>query len=129
VGFGGRIVEPLRLNEREEQLFGIRRYVVENDGDHWFVTCMEDGYDTLTYTFVMQPREFSEFDGVCDWLQTSPQSRFTQGDVVSLASESGRTTLARGRLIEFDGTTRTETEVASAVEEEHIMRERFGITL
>lgn len=125
VGFGGRIIEPLRLADRGEQIFGMRRYVVENDGDHWFVTCMEAGYDTLTYTFVMQPREFDEFNPVCHWLQTSPDSRFTQGDVISLADENGRTTLAGGRLITFDGQTREE-RLVTPDETADIARNRFG---
>lgn len=128
VGFGGRIIEPLRLAERGEQVFGMRRYVVENDGDHWFVTCMETGYDTLTYTFVMQPREFEEFHPVCHWLQTSQDSRFTQGDVISLASDTGRITLAKDRLITFDGQGRQERQVSDA-EAAVIRRERFGIDI
>jgi N-hydroxyarylamine O-acetyltransferase len=126
VGFGSRIVEPLRLAERGEQVFGMRRYVVENDGDHWFVTCMEDGYDTLTYTFTLQPREFEEFQPVCTWLQTSPDSRFTRGDVISLPTERGRTTFARNRLITFDGVTREERELLPA-EAAAVIRQHFGI--
>lgn len=128
VGFGGRIIEPLRLAHRGEQVFGMRRYVVENDGDHWFVTCLEDGYDTLTYTFVMRPRGFEEFHAVCRWLQTSPDSRFTQGDVVSLATDDGRTTLARGRLITFDGSSRAERDVSNE-ETPELLRGTFGIEL
>lgn len=128
VGFGGRVIEPLRLMDGGEQVFGMRRYVVENDGDHWFVTCMEDGYDTLTYTFVMQPRNFDEFYPVCDWLQTSHDSRFTQGDVISLATETGRATLARGRYITFDGKAREEREVTDG-EAAEITQARFGIDL
>lgn len=129
VGFGGRLIEPLRLSERSDQHFGQRRYVVANDGDRWFVTCNETGYDTMTYTFVMQPRQFDEFEPVCHWLQTSPESRFTQGDVISLATPSGRTTLARDRLITFDGVTREEREVPSVAERTAIIRNRFGIDL
>ncbi len=66
---------------------------------------------------------------MCHWLQTSPDSRFTQGDVISLATPSGRTTLARSRLITFDGVTREEREVASPAEQETIIRNRFGIDL
>jgi len=128
VGFGGRIVEPLRLNQRGGQVFGMRRYVVENDGDHWFVTCTETGYDALTYTFVLQPREFEEFHDVCHWLQTSSDSRFTQGDVISLATQTGRATLARGRFITFDGVTREERGVPLE-EQQAIIRERFGMEI
>jgi N-hydroxyarylamine O-acetyltransferase len=106
----------------------MRRYVVENDGDHWFVTGMETGYETLTYLFTMQPREFEEFYPVCEWLQTSPDSRFTGGDVISLPTEHGRTTLARGRLITFDGTVREEREVTPE-EGLTIAKEKFGLSL
>jgi N-hydroxyarylamine O-acetyltransferase len=128
VGFGGRIIEPLRISDRSEQVIGSRRYVVENDGDHWFVTCAERGHDSMTYTFVLDPREFDEFHEVCDWLQTSPESRFTGGDVISLATPVGRTTLAGGRYITFDGETRREREV-SVDEQRTIIREQFGMNL
>ncbi|HXK34280.1 MAG TPA: arylamine N-acetyltransferase [Dehalococcoidia bacterium] len=128
VGFGGRIVEPLRLNDRGDQVFGLRRYVVENDGDHWFVTCAETGYASMTYLFIMQPREFDEFHEVCRWLQTSPESRFTQGDVISLATADGRNTLAGRRLITFDGKRREERELSEA-EAAAVCRERFGFDL
>jgi N-hydroxyarylamine O-acetyltransferase len=142
VGFGGRVAEPLRLNERDEQVFGARRYVVANDGDHWFVTCSEPGGPTIrgrasdsvmaatrSYLFTMQPRAFEEFQSACDWLQTSPDSRFTQGDVVSLATPSGRLTLAERRFIVIQDENREEHEVASGDEESRILRDRFGIKL
>lgn len=141
VGFGGRVAEPLRLDERDEQVFGARRYVVANDGDHWFVTCSEPGSPTMSssgssvlaptrsYLFTMQPRALDEFQSVCDWLQTSPDSRFTQGDVVSLATPSGRLTLAERRFIVIQGENREEHEVASRDEESRILRDRFGIKL
>lgn len=127
VGFGGRIAGPLRITERGEQVFGIRRYIVENDGDHWFVTCMESGHDAATYTFVMRPREFEEFHEVCQWLQTSPDSRFTRGDVISLATPTGRATLAGSRLITFDG-ERHEREI-TAGEQAETLRDVFGVDL
>jgi N-hydroxyarylamine O-acetyltransferase len=129
VGFGGRIIEPLRLNERGEQLFDGRRYVVANDGDHYFVTCNEGVHEMpMTYVFTLQPREFSEFDEVCAWLQTSPDSRFTQGDVVSLAKGDGRTTLAGSTLITTSAGERNEREL-SADERDRVLREEFGIEL
>jgi len=142
VGFGGRVAEPLRLNERDEQVFGARRYVVANDGDDWFVTCSEPGSPTIggsasdsvmaanrSYLLTMQPRSFQEFHSVCDWLQTSPDSRFTQGDVVSLATPSGRLTLAERRFIVIQNESREEHEVTSGDEESRILRDRFGIKL
>lgn len=128
VGFGGRIAEPLRLDDREEQRIGPRGYVVANDGDHWFVTCAEPASPPMTYVFAMQPREFHEFGPVCEWLQTSPLSRFTQGDIVSLATPNGRLTLAEGRLIIAEDGAREE-RVLDPSEQALALKRYFGITL
>ena len=130
VGFGGRIIEPLRFNERGEQAFGQRRYVVANDGDHYFVTTDEAGNPPpMTYTFTLQPRAFTEFNEVCGWLQTSPDSRFTRGDVVSLATAEGRITFADGTLITTSEAGRDEREVKSGVERARVLSEHFGLRL
>jgi N-hydroxyarylamine O-acetyltransferase len=129
VGFGGRVAEPLRLDDRDEQRIGPRGYVVANDGDHWFVTCTEPTSPTMTYVFAMTPREFDEFGPVCDWLQTSPQSRFTQGDIVSLATPSGRLTFSERRLIIAENGTREERLIESPADEAAALKQYFGITL
>jgi N-hydroxyarylamine O-acetyltransferase len=129
VGFGGRVAEPLRLDERSPQHAGIRTYTVEHDDGAWTVTCEEPGTPTGSYTFVMQPRSFDEFGEVCAWLQRSPDSRFTHGDIVSLATASGRVTLAEERLIVVEHGQRTETAIASPDQKAAVLRERFGIIL
>ncbi|MBI5289393.1 MAG: arylamine N-acetyltransferase [Chloroflexi bacterium] len=136
VGFGSRVIEPLRLAERGDQVVDGRRYVVANDGDHWFVTCNEPvlgvpgGNENAPalYMFTQQPREFGEFHEVCNWLQTSPDSRFTHGSIVSLPRPNGRTTLAGGRLFRVDDGIRTEQKVAPD-EERSILEAEFGIVL
>lgn len=129
VGFGGRIAEPLRLRDREPQLVGERRYVVENDTDHWLVTCDEPGSPTGAYLFTMQPRSLGEFQQACNWLQTSKASRFTQGNIVSLARPGGRVTLAGGRLITFEDGKRSEQLLSSPEREKAILNDTFGIIL
>jgi N-hydroxyarylamine O-acetyltransferase len=129
VGFGARIIEPLRMAERGDQTFDGRTYVVANDGDHWFVTCIDETTVPMAYTFTHVPREFSEFAPVCGWLQTSPDSRFTGGDVVTLPTPTGRHTLAGRRLIVAEGAAREERELESDVARDGVLRERFGIVL
>jgi N-hydroxyarylamine O-acetyltransferase len=129
VGFGGRVAGPLRMSERGVQVIEGREYVVANDGDHWMVTCNEPDYPPpMSYLFTAQPREFSEFTEVCGWLQTSPDSRFTQGDVASIATATGRVTLAGRRLIVADNGEREETMIADG-EIELVLRDRFGLVL
>lgn len=129
VGFGGLVIEPLHLGERAPQLFGERSYVVANDDDHYLVTAREPGGAPTTYVFTLQPRQFSEFDAVCDWLQTSPQSRFTRGDIVSLGTERGRISVGGDRLIVTEGEDRHEALLRSEAERRQVLRERFGLEI
>jgi len=129
VGFGGRVAAPLRLNDTAVQEAEGRRHVVANDGDHWLVTVSEPGGDKGTYVFTLQPREFHEFYEVCTWLQTSPDSRFTQGPVVSLATETGRRTLAGGRLIVTEGESRSVEDLADEAAQRSVLQEHFGIVI
>jgi N-hydroxyarylamine O-acetyltransferase len=128
VGFGGRIIEPLRLGERGAQRFGIRTYEVSTDGERWRVACDEPGTPPGSYQFLMQPHTFDAFHDVCRWLQTSPDSRFTRGDIVSLATPDGRVTFAEERLIVNVRGERTETDVPPE-QKARVFRERFGIVL
>jgi N-hydroxyarylamine O-acetyltransferase len=129
VGFGGRIVEPLRLDGRAPQRFGMRTYTIANDGDRYRVACDEPGTPPGSYQFLRQPREFDDFHEVCDWLQTSPDSRFTHGDIVSLATPEGRITLAEDRLIINYRGTRTETDITSPEQKRAILRDHFNIEI
>lgn len=128
VGFGGRVIEPLRMADGVEQLVGDRRYNVACDGDHWFVTGTEPGNPTGIYTFTQDPLEFEEFHEVCHWLQTSPDSRFTQGSIASLARENGRVTLVGTRLITTNGEERVERDIAPE-DVRAVLLSEFGITL
>jgi N-hydroxyarylamine O-acetyltransferase len=129
VGFGGRIIEPLRLHEPGVQRFGFRSFTVATDGERWRVACEEPGAPPGSYQFLWRPRSFDDFHDICIWLQTSPDSRFTRGDIVSLATPEGRITLAEGRLIVSEQGVRNESDITSPEEKAAILRERFGITL
>ena len=129
VGFGGRIAGPLRLLDREPQVIEGRKHVLDHDGDHWILSHWDLDGTQSNYVFTLQPRDFREFDAVCHWLQTSPDSRFTHAPMVSLARPEGRTTLAGGTLIEAHGAEREERLVATGLEESVLLEERFGIRL
>lgn len=131
VGFGGRVAQPLRLAERGPQVAGASTYTVSNDGDHWFITCLDPWLAPQaprTYVLTLRPRELSEFANVCQWLQTSPESAFTRGDVVSLSTEAGRVSYSPGRLIIASGDSREERDVPPEAVPA-VLNERFGIKL
>ncbi len=131
VGAGGRIPGPLRMAERAPQPYGLRNFTLAEDGDHW-INSMGDPWispgQPQLYVFTLQPRELDEYENVCHWLQTSPDSVFTRGDVISLGKDEGRVSYASGRLIVTTGDGREEVAVP-----EHdraiVVEDRFGIRL
>ncbi len=130
VGFGGMVAGPLHMHHVPPQLIEGRTYTVSQDGDVWSVSCDEPWQvqGAATYRFALVPLDYDGFEAVCDWLQTSPDSRFTGGDVVSLALPDGRLTYSDGRLISSGRAGRTETPVP-ADQLTAVLRERFGIVI
>jgi N-hydroxyarylamine O-acetyltransferase len=129
VGFGGRIAMPLRLHERGKQDVGERSHVIDHDGDHWFLTTSESGTEPMLYVFTLEPRDFDDFQPVCQWLQTSPDSHFTQAPLATLAMPNGRITLAGDRLITIKDGQRSVQKVPSADAQRSILKDRFGLVL
>lgn len=129
VGFGGRVAGPLRLLEREPQIIEGRKHVLDHDGDHWILNHWDLDGALSSYVFTLLPRDFREFDAVCHWLQTSPESRFTHAPMVSIARPDGRMTLTGGTLVEAHGTDREERPVAAGAEEAALLEDQFGIRL
>jgi N-hydroxyarylamine O-acetyltransferase len=97
VGFGDSFREPLPLDA--EVVSPDPSYRVAHDGDILFL----QGYDGTDwrsqYRFTLQPRAFPDYEAMCHYHQTSPESHFTQRRVCSLATPDGRVTLSEGRLI------------------------------
>ena len=131
VGFGGRLIEPLQLAKRAVQIFGDRSYAMANDGDHYLVTIREPGQAAdapSLYLFTLQPRSIDEFDSICHWLQTAPDSTFTRGDLATLGLPTGRVSYAPGRPLLTDANGPTELPVADD-EVDGVLRQHFGIDL
>ena len=129
VGFGGSIAAPLRLLDRDPQHHEGRKYIIDHDGDHWLLSLWDVDGRQATYVFTLQPRDFREFDAVCHWLQTSPESIFTSGPFASRAAPGGRITLTAGKFIETQGENRSERMVESRDEQFALFRDRFGIVV
>ena len=128
VGFGDSFVEPLRMEiGGEQEQFG-RSFRILQDGSRYRYEADLDGAWRPQYSFALQPRDLSEFAGMCHFHQTSPDSHFTQKSICSLATAEGRITLSGDRFIETRTTSREERHV-NADERERILRDRFGITL
>jgi N-hydroxyarylamine O-acetyltransferase len=131
VGFGDSFLEPLRLDERGEQVQGDRAYRIDEDGAHLILRQRlgADGAWEPQYRFTLQPRELPDYAEMCLYHQTSPQSHFTQKRVCSLATPDGRVTLSDLRLITTRGGVREERMLPGEAEHAAALRELFGVVV
>lgn len=135
VGFGDNFLDPLKLDSAEPQLDGLttHRLVPKDASTHvlerWLPDRSATGAWTPQYVFTTRPREMAEFDEMCVFHQTSPESHFTKKRVCTLARPDGRITLAGLTLIETVLDERTETELAGEAEWAETLRQTFGVVL
>jgi N-hydroxyarylamine O-acetyltransferase len=76
--------------------------------------------------FDLQAHALSEYQDTCRYHETSPESHFTQGDVCTLLTATGRITLSGNRWIESTGNERHERGVGPT-EAAQLLADRFGI--
>jgi N-hydroxyarylamine O-acetyltransferase len=131
VGFGDSFLEPLRLDEPDEQVQDARAYKFTFEGDRRILWQRNyDGEWTAQYRFSLQPHIYADYGEMCRYHQTSPQSHFTRGRICTRATGDGRVTLSELRLINTN-TKGERQERTLAGEDEYFaaLREHFGITM
>jgi N-hydroxyarylamine O-acetyltransferase len=133
VGFGDSFLEPLLLDSREEQTQGTQSFRIDEDGDYLILLRRNDGEDwEPQYRFTLQSFGFPDYEDMCRFHQTSPESHFTQNVICSRVTEDGRITLTGDmRLVTTSGPQRTRHEQLLASQEEYdrVLREQFAIVM
>jgi N-hydroxyarylamine O-acetyltransferase len=125
VGFGENFVRPLRLDEPGEQSDGRRSFRIEADGD----ARMLWDRGRRSYRFELLPHALVDFEPGSHYHQTSPESHFPRGRIVSRLTSDGRVTLTDDRLIVTDARDeRREQPVTDPDEWRRLAAEQFGIT-
>ena len=131
VGFGDSFNEPLNFEERGEQVQGLRTYRLEQTSDG-YITWQKnyDGSWERQYLFDLQPHNFpADYEAACLYHQTSPESSFTRGRVISRATPDGRVSLEDGQLILTKNGQRSQRSLESKDEYHLLLKEYFGISL
>jgi N-hydroxyarylamine O-acetyltransferase len=130
VGFGDSFLEPLLLDGLGEQIQGSQSFQLLNDGSHLVLMRRNKGEEWKPeYRFNLQPHTFADYEEMCEFHQTSPESHFTKARICSRATDEGRVTLSDMRLITTNGSQRDERVLASSDEYERVLRDQFGIVM
>jgi N-hydroxyarylamine O-acetyltransferase len=131
VGFGESSLEPLLIDERRDQRQATQMYRITPDDSYLNLLSNDGATWKPEYRFTLQPYQYEDFEPMCHYQQTSPDSHFTQGRICSRAVENGgRITLSDMRFISTsrDG-AREERTLQSDEEYRTVLREGFGITM
>lgn len=129
VGFGDSFREPLLLDEREPQIQGDEAFRIEETETYLVMSkCAENGDWQPQYRFTLEPYGFADYEEMCRYHQTSPQSHFTQKRLCSMCTIDGRLTLSDMRFITTRGREREDVAL-SEPQYTDMLREKFGITL
>jgi N-hydroxyarylamine O-acetyltransferase len=129
VGFGDSALQPLRLDTPSQQEQGAQAFKIVPD-DGYLVLLRRDGSEWKPqYRFTLESHEYADYEEMCRYHQTSPQSHFTQNKVCSRATPDGRMTLSGMRLIVTSKDGRTERTLASDEDYEETLRRQFGVVM
>lgn len=127
VGFGDSFVKPLALRGRDPQDGDERRsYRLSESAGGLLLERLDDGAWARQFELGLQSWPLAAFELGNHFHQTSPESHFTQNTVVSLATETGRLTLSKHRLVTTENGVRRE-EALDGPAEADVLRQRFGI--
>lgn len=147
VGFGASFIDPLPLESTEVQTQDagfFRLEVVDRASTHMddaaagekaahtLFHCRELGAPEMhiAYRFFDRGHELSDYDAACHYMQTSPETHFTQKRLCSQWTPKGRSTLTDRKWIQTDWTgKRVEVDIQDDSEFEERLESEFGIRL
>lgn len=130
VGFGEFTFAPLLISAGVKQIDERGEFVIEKyDEEHLIVRKKKEDSFEDQYLFSLMGRSPHEFEGMCRYHQTSPESHFTRKRLCSLPFDGGRITLTGDSLKITRGSETIETPVKSDEEFNRLLKEMFGIAL
>jgi N-hydroxyarylamine O-acetyltransferase len=129
VGFGDSFLKPLRLKTEIEHADPAGVFRVVRFNQHWQMEKLYPSAWRQQYSFTLQPRQLSDFAGMCHYHQTSPETSFTQNTICTRATPEGRITLSGLKLIQTQHGRREEKLLTTEEERVAVLREHFGIEL
>jgi N-hydroxyarylamine O-acetyltransferase len=128
VGFGKFAFEPLLIEfgKPQKDTFGLFQFD-KFDADYFRVNEVVKGKLIPQYIFKLDAREFSEFEEMCHFHQTSSDSHFTRKKVISIVSSNGRITLDSEKLKITENGISKETVIKSEAQFQKFLKQYFDI--
>lgn len=128
VGFGDFTFEPLKIDIGKIQNDECGTYLIDKYDEKYFrVNKVENGKITPEYIFQKEKKDFNDYQEMCKYHQTSPDSHFTQKRLISLPTTNGRITITGNKLKITESGSTTESEIKNEIEFRQHLRNLFNI--
>ena len=127
VGFGDSFVDPIVFRSGGADQVDGHRYVVLPVGEEWELLREDEKGKVPLYKFRDAPHQLSDYQQMCTFHQTSPESHFTKNWICSRATPDGRITIANMRLIVTRDDKRDEVQLSTEGDVRRCLHEFFGV--
>lgn len=129
VGFGDSFVDPIVFHAGGADQVSGHTYVVLPKGEEWELLREDDKGQVPLYVFRDVPHALSDYQAMCAFHQTSPESHFTKSWICSRATADGRITVANMRLIVTREGSREEMLLSTEGDLRRCLQEAFAVEL
>lgn len=121
VGFGKFIFEPIQMILEVPQKDQFGTFMIESFEENQFrVNQLIAGIREPQYIFTLNQRQLNQFNEMCAYHQTSIDSHFTRGKLISLSKVNGRITLTDTTLKVTNGDKTVTTEFENTEFEKYL---------
>lgn len=127
VGFGDLFTEPKRLDSNHPQKENGRLFRFTSKDGAKLLSRKDESQSSWKsqYKFRMRPHKLSDFAARNRYQQTSPNSHFTQGRIISKLTPTGRVSLTDNKLVITIGKRRIERPVKNRAEFNRLLTKHF----
>ena len=130
VGFGDNFIEPLEFKLNIIQKDDAGFFKITEHGDRFKLNRSSDGKNFKgEYLFAVKEEQLSNYENMCNYHQTSPESHFRQKRICSNATEKGRITISDLKIIETQNGIKSETQLKDEDYFFESLKKYFGIVL
>ena len=127
VGFGEFTFEPLKLEIGVPQNDARGDFLIDKyDENYLRVNKIINGTTIPEYIFQKEKRELKDYQKMCLYHQSNPDSHFTKNRLISIPTETGRITITGNILKIKDSDLMTETEIKDEKEFQQVLRNLFN---
>jgi len=129
VGFGDSFRMPLEFpNGEQRDISG--HYKISDVNQNEYDLRRQENYEwKLQYKFSSAPRKLSDFENMCGYQQSFPESIFRNRMLCTIATQTGRITLTNFSLTVTDNGTKTKTELKEKKEFDKLLKKHFRMEL